>query len=294
MKARQPNYMALLTIIGLLIISTGLLNSKKNIKADSGTATVIKNPLDELSFEKAYASLQHLFASRSVATVVSMLQGVTLERALELLQMMIASKSIALTRNDKIIIVMGIAYNYQNDIKKQYQVLDLIKRFKITKKDTPLLINAVHSEYGGIIPVLLAWMKDKQLYDVAIDNAFTYAVQRADITGFTKLVKYGVPIAPAQATALLALVIAQKKMPEFVPLLVELGANINYTDQGYTLLMRAVLANNKPLVEALLKAGAHKTINTVISPSIGSALQLAIEKEYTAIDVLLREYGARE
>ena len=294
MKVHQSNYIALLTIIGLLVISTGLLNSKKSIKADVLAAGVIKSPLDELQLDKAYASLQHLFASRSVVTVVSMVQGVSLARAIELAQMMLSSKSIALTRNDRVIIMIGIAHNYQGDIKKQYQVLDLVKEFRITKKDIPLLMTAVHSEYGAVIPVILAWMKDKKIDEVSINNAFLYGIQRGDIIGFTKLIKHGVPMAPAQATTLLSTVVLQKKMAEFIPLLVELGANVHYADQGYTLLMRAVLANDKALVHALLKAGADKNIDAIISPSIGSALQLAIEKEYTDIDLMLREYGARE
>jgi hypothetical protein len=294
MKAHQPNYMALLTIITLLVISTGLLNSKKNLKADTLSAAVVTNPLDELSLDTAYASLQHLFASRSIATIVSMMQGVSLERTLELAQLTLSSKSIALTNNDKAIIMLGLAHNYQGDIKKQYQVLDLLKQFRIAKKDIPLLISAVHSEYSTLIPVMLAWMKDKKLDEVSIDNAFVYTIQRGDITGFTKLIKHGVPISAVQATTLLFSVISQKKMPEFIPLLIELGADVDYVDRGHTLLMRAVLANDKPLVEALLKAGADKNINKIVSPSIGSALQLAIEKEYTALDLLLREYGARE
>jgi len=296
MKAHQPNHMALLTIVALLVISTGLLNSKKNIRADTLSAAIIKNPLDELSLDTAYASLQHLFASRSVATVVSMMQGVSLERTLELAQLTLSSKSTALTNNDKAIIMLGLAHNYQGEIKKQYQLLDLLKKFRTAKKDIPLLVCAVHSEYSALTPVILAWMKDKKLDEVSIDKAFVYAIQHGDITGFTKLIKHGVPLTPIQATMLLARVvyISQKRMPEFVPLLVELGADVDYTDQGYTLLMRAVLANDKPLVEALLKTGADKNINKILSPSIGSALQLAIEKEHTAIDIMLREYGAHE
>lgn len=294
MKQHQPNYMALLTIIGLLVISTGLLNSKKSIKADGVTAVVAKNPLDEFSLDTAYGSLQHLFASRSIVTIVSMMQGVSLERTLQIAQMMLSSKSIGLTRNDRVIIMIGLAQNYQGDIKKQYQILDLIKEFRTTKKDTPLLINAVHSEYSALIPVILAWMKDKKIDEVSINNAFAYAIERGDITGFTKLIKHGVPMTTAQTTTLLTTVVTKKKMPEFIPLLVELGADVDYTNQGYTLLMRAVTLNDKPAVEALLKAGADKNINKIISPSVGSALQLAIEKGYTALDLLLREYGARE
>jgi|GEM_PF-2793875 len=294
MKQHQPNYMALVTIIGLLIISTGLLNSKKSIKADAVTAIVAKNPLDELSFETAYDSLQHLFASRSIVAIVSMMQGVSIERTLQIAQMMLSSKSIALTRNDRVVIMIGIAHNYQGNLKKQFQLLDLLRQFKKNKKDTPLLINAVHSEYSGLIPVILAWMKDKKIDEVSINDAFTYAVEQGDITGFTKLIKYGVPMAAAQATTLLAIVIAKKKRSEFIPLLAELGADVEYVQQGYTLLMRAVMLHDKASVEALLKVGADKNINKIISPSIGSALQLAIEKEYTDLDLLLREYGARE
>jgi hypothetical protein len=294
MKQHQPNYMALVTIIGLLVISTGLLNSKKSIKADAVTVAVAKNPLDELSFETAYDSLQHLFASRSVVAIVSMMQGVSLERTLQIVSMMLNSKSIALTRNDRVIITLGIAHNYQGNLKKQFQLLDLLTQFKTTKKETPVLINAVHSEYSGLIPVILAWMKDKKIDEVSINNAFTYVVEQGDITGFTKLIKYGVPITAAQATTLLASVIAKKKRSEFIPLLAELGANVDYADQGYTLLMRAVELHNTASVEALLKAGADKNINKIISPSVGSALQLAIEKEYTDLDLVLREYGARE
>lgn len=294
MKHDQSNYLLLATVTLLLVMSTALLNYKDNLQADSAPLRYIKNPLDELTIEKAYSSLQHLIASRSVGTIVQMLQGVSAERSLSLAHMILASKNTALTREDKAQILLGLVQNNSTDIKKQYLLLDMLKQFRDLKKDKPILISAIHSEYAGAIPVILAWMKDRNLDELSIFNAYNYAINKNDVAGFAKLGGYGVSITQTQATQLLQHVVTQKGLPEFIPLLVDLEANIDVASHGKTLLMQAVLQNNSSLVEALLKAGAHKNINKIIDPKVGSALQLAIEKSYTDIDIMLRNYGARE
>ncbi len=294
MKQDHSNHLLLGTIVGLLIISAGLLNYKEKIKADSAPQVMVRNPLDDLSIEKAYGSLQHLMASRSVSTIVQMLQGMSVNRTLSIAQMILASKNTALTREDKAVVILGLIHNISNNIKVEYQLLDMLKQFRDTKKDKPLLVSTVHSQYSTSIPVILAWMKERGLDEVSIMNAFTYTIMHNDVAGFTKLVGHAVPITAAQATTLLTKTVTQKKMVEFVPLLIDLGADINFASQGKTMLMQAVLQNNIDMVTALLKAGATKNIDTIVDPKVGSALQLAIEKNYTNIDLLLRQYGARE
>jgi len=71
------------------------------------------------------------------------------------------------------------------------------------------------------------------------------------------------------------------------------GANVQDADQyGRTLLIHAIDLNNIALVRALLQEGANP--NAMLSPVTGTPLQHALEKRYINIELLLRQYGAKE
>jgi len=123
------------------------------------------------------------------------------------------------------------------------------------------------------------------------DRTFESAIDDDDLESLELLVTKKLRITPKQAAYLLWYAIDKNKNTNFVPFFVKRGANVNYIDsQGNSLLIRAVENNNEAMTRALLETGA--IVDLVANPAIGTALQITIERGYSSIEFLLREYGA--
>jgi len=236
--------------------------------------------------------IRPLIVSQSAGMLAQILEGISLKRVIELADYII--QEAALSRDQKLLFLFALALNYQNDTKSQYRVLDLITKYDQLQKDTPpiLLVAGRSQEFNKIVPILLAWAQKKQLFQVLVEKALAGSVAENDPDILKKLVAYNMPITSKQASQNLLEVVKKNKDTALVPFFVKQGADPNFIDNKRTLIMYATENNNTPMVKALLENGADA--EKFIDPAVGTALQIAIEKGYAAIDELLRKYGARE
>jgi ankyrin repeat protein len=289
MEKGRSDITLLLTVLVLFSASIGFLHGTKAIRKD--TVRTYTHPLDEVRRSQALNYLRPLLIARAPSVIAQTLQGVSLARTEELVRAIIKDTASPLNRDEKVLLVLALASALPHDRYAQYRLFNLLRINKI-KKGTPPLIIAAHGQYAAIIPVLAGWIRDKNIVDFSPEQALTYAVNENDIEALVTLVKYGVSLHATLATQLLTLVVQQNKDVRFVAFLIDHKADVNYVENKRTLLMYAVQQNNKKMVQTLLNSGAQ--VDIVLAPQVGSALQIAIEKGYGDIDVLLREYGAKE
>lgn len=289
MEKGQSDITLLLTVLVLFSASIGFLHGTKTIRKD--TTRSYTHPLDEVRRSQALNYLRPLLIARTPGVIAQTLQGVSIGRTKDLARAIIKDNGSPLTIDEKIVLILALAHSFAHDPYAQYTLFNLLLLNKI-KNGTPPLIIAARSEYATIIPALTSWIRDENIVKFAPEQALSYAITSDDLVALITLIKYGVPLNSTLATQLLAQTVQQNKDVRFVPFLVDHGANVNHVENKRTLLMYAVEQNNKNMVQTLLNSGAQ--VNVVIAPEVGSALQLAIEKGYGDIDVLLREYGAQE
>jgi steroid 5-alpha reductase family enzyme len=145
-----------------------------------------------------------------------------------------------------------------------------------------------------------------QKYDDMADiekRAWYQAVSDDECDLLYQLRENAVALSSALANELLWIVAKRSKHAELVDFFLSHGAVLTYTKMGHTLLTKATESNNKIIVLALIEAckkrygvenECKEFVNRIADPLIGSALQIALEKGYTEIELLLREQGARE
>lgn len=285
---------ALLAIVVLLFsVSVGILHGIKKNKPDQ-LPVIFVHPFDSMVSQKAYESMRHLMISKSIAALVDILRGCSLEKMLEIVPMLTNESVRDLSRDEKINFLYGVALSQVTDADR-FQILYTIKKDPyLYNGPQSLLTVAANGTYSGIIPTLLRWLKVQNQLDQSVSRAYRDAVQKNSLATVQVLLFKGVPLKQSLATELLAFVVTQNKKSEFVPIFTAKGADTNYHTDKHTLLMTAVINNNKQMVLALLKVGLGSTMQTIIDPAVGTALQLAIQKGYSEIDQLLRQYGAQE
>jgi len=126
-------------------------------------------------------------------------------------------------------------------------------------------------------------MARNSLFQVVTDNEFEV---------LKILSEHGIEIKPEMASLLLWTVAGKSDDPHFVKFLINQGADVEFYKDGRTPLIRAVEANNRAMVRALVKYKAN--VNGFADMAVGTPLQRALEKGHTEIELFLREKGARE
>jgi Ankyrin repeats (3 copies) len=293
MRQERSDGLFILTIILLFGVSVKLLPTKDKKPSDAkiNPAEASAFFLNESPLDQAIIYLRPLIASHSAGTLAQALQNVNLERVIELADDIVDKE--ALTHDQKLLFLFALTFNYQDNSKAQFRILDRIIKYDQLQKGTPILLIAAHSDdFRGVIPTVLRWAHNKKNEKQFIERALAGAIEENDVAALKTLVRYKMPITKEQASQSLFKVVQQNKDPALVPFFVEHGADVNSAYKKRIPLIYATENNNKALVEALLKAGAKPEM--FVDPEVGTALQIAIEKRYADIDVLLRTYGARE
>jgi hypothetical protein len=292
MKREQSNSLFFTVIIILFIASFGLLHSRKKITAASLPTALSSNPLENVSLEQARSYINQLIIARSPGLLAHALEDLSSQRVIELADRIIHETPSTLTRDDKIQFLLALASSYAQDKALQQNFFKLLITYAtIDKKEIPILVVAVQGDYVQVIPAFIAWNKQEHPELLLIDQALLHMVTHDKIELSKKFLSQGIRLTPEQADKLLTLAVQQNKNVKFVPMLINQGANPNQIIDKYTLLMLAVINHNKDMVYALLEAGA--SVNIITDNATGSALQLAIERNYSDIDQLLRKYGAQ-
>ena len=265
------------------------------------TKKIVSNPFKLMAPEDVPSYVRTALLSGGVKNVAHAMKEVPVDRAIKNLEAIFKQAQDILSHEDKIILLLAVVRNYAADLEKQKKILDLLLTQAHLYQGAPLLLIATKHEYQNLVPNIVAWLEPLKKSNIALHDylenmvfrALSYAIENNMTQPFNKLLWVGITLDQAKANQLLWLVINKQKDPRFVGLLHSLGADVNALRDGkYTPLIRATELNNKALVSALINAGA--TMNLIIDPATGSALQTAIGRGYKEIEMILRENEAVE
>ena len=229
--------------------------------------------------------MQPLIIAQDVKKIGEFINQLPVQRQKNILKRIIDNEN-GINAQEKIELVLYFALQMP-DANYQSELFNLIPESMI--KQMPVLYAAA-AGYEKSIPLVLQWLNDPQKQNEWIKDAADYAIAHNKSGLIKNIIKYikNVP----NATNLLWHVVNKQLDASLVKELVNKGANPNDAQAGKTLLVAAVETNKADMVKALLDAGAQ--INAIADPAIGSALQMAIKKGYTPIELMLRKRGARE
>lgn len=264
-----------------------------------------EHPFANLSPSKAADLLEIFEAAQDVDKMAEVLKGLTAQKAAAIAKEVIDDKTSPLTRDDMVEFLYALALNYPNDVNAQSMILDLIADRSPLLQGAPFLLVAARSQYPQIIPPLLSWAQSvvrrkgeaqtPREIALLVQEGLEQSVLNNEPQSLETMFKQGVPILKDYASRLLWLVVEGNKKLAFVKLLVDRGASINHSAKGYSLIAKAVENENFEMIKTIVEVGGKKLeIDAIYNPAVGTALQIAIQKGYSAVDEYLREHGALE
>lgn len=275
---RRSNSKDIRILLGFLLLVSGGLSLFHGVSA--GT----QNDQKEL-----WNQLLPLLMAGNVKGSATIIAQALPEQQKTVIQKIIKDKKIALSVADKIKMVFNVMLTL-TDMQLKAEFLQLLIEEGLDKQ-VPLLYSAADGNYEKITPFLVSHFEKNSSKNNHEYQALNYAISQNNIAVAKKILPL-VKLSPQDATKLLWEVINSKKDAAFIPELAKKGAQLNDVRAGKTMLIVAVENKLEDRVQALLQTKIN--VNFIANPAIGSALQMAIKKRYTAIELLLREHGARE
>lgn len=216
----------------------------------------------------------------------------SLEKQKLLIEKLILDKKTDLSAIDKIKLVLNMSLRQKNPLEA-VQFFSLFTQYPHLLKGPPVLYIAAKDGLQNSVPLLLQWLeKENSLKEKWIIQAFRYAIFHREPTVLQLLLDKGIALTGIQVTDLLWYAILQKTDSAIILTLKKAGADINSERKGKTPLISATELDQLPIVRVLLENGA--LVNDIKDPAVGSALQTAVRKGYTPIELILRKNGARE
>lgn len=260
-----------------------------DIKADSAI---------NFSIDQAYQEMHALFLANDIDLIVKTLSQFKYNFAREIVKRIIQDKTIKLSYDEKVTIIYGMIARSCPKKNAQYTWFDLLLEYPLLHTQTPVLLSLARSKYADNIGLFIAWGKDRQktpgkmgLLANYAEQAFKKAVEDDDCIAVETLFSKKVRIAQHKASDLLWHIVETGKNSTLISLLINHAqANVNYTENGKTLLVVAVEKNNVDIVRVLLDQGA--IVDRVIDGEKNTALTIAMKNKYRSVAQLLREYGA--
>lgn len=295
-KRKRIDIDLLLGFLLLFSCSIGLIYGDKNYNFNTVSDASI-------TIEEELRILQPFIVTQSVEKIAHALKDVPITISQAIVKELVENEATYLTREDKIQLLYALLRDFKDNSDMQTMLLDIIHTHKDLREGAPILIVALRSGYADIVPQLLALT---QKYDDMADiekRAWYQAVYDDERDLLYQLRENAVTLSPARANELLWIVAERSKHAELVDFFINQGADLTYSKKGHTLLTKATESNNKIIVGALLDAckkqrpaenACKEFVNHIADPLVGSALQIALEKGYTEIELLLRDRGARE
>lgn len=264
-----------------------------------------EHPFARLSPVQAAEQLEVYEYAHDVEKMAQTLQGLDVEKIKAIAKEVIEDKTSPLTRDEMLEFLYALVMQEPDNESARHLILDLIFELAALHPGPALLLVAARSEYPAIIPFLLTWVPEiikrkgepqtPRPIALLVQEALEQVIQANEPESLEKILFHKTPMAKNIASRLLWVVVEGNKNPALVKLLVDHGADINYHNKGYSLIAKAVEQKNFPMVKALVEAGGAKLkINALHEPSVGTALQIAIEKGLAPFDEYLREHGASE
>ena len=301
MESRQAGIFRLCMIMGFFSVSIFFLNNNKK-KFITATHLDVLNfkvdPMVTLSVDQAYEAMNSLFIAHDVDLIVKVMSQFKYRFVYELIEKMITDEAGCLSDQEKMNIIYGMVAYCGAQKNVQYDLLDFFLKHPELYSQTPALLALVRGNHPDIITLFIAWGKDRQknaarpnFLSWHAEQAFSVAVQEDDYEAVELLLSKKVRISPAKSSSLLWYIVEHGKNCNLASLLVRhTQADVNYSDNGKTLLITAVEKNNIEMLRVLLDAGA--VVDRVNDAEQGTALSVAIKYNYHSAEQLLREYGA--
>lgn len=293
MTQKSSTIMLLLSILGLLSMSNGLLHKGKKVDQSQAIPFTLVDA-EEMSAPEIRRTIDPLIFSHSVYSIAPVLEAVSSAITKEILHDLFAKPN-PLTRDDKILLLLLVAQAQKNK-KEQDQLLDMLLSYPELRKGRPILALAAQVDDPKVLKTILGWMayhkKKKDYADLEgwVKAGLQSMLQDNDFVGFKRLLEQRIRVGSEFAARMLLRAIQENKDVRFVPLLISKGVNPNYVGPNKrTLLMEAVLKKNSKMVKTLLKLGADP--NFIIDPAHGSAIQLAYERGYVDLELLMRRWA---
>lgn len=301
MESRQEGIFRLFIIAIFFCISIFFLNNnKKNFTTAThiDVCNVKADLAGHFSVDQAYDQMNSLFLAHDIDLIVKTMSQFNYNFARDLVEKVIQDKSIGLSVDEKVEIIYGMIGNSCQRKNVQYEWLDLLINYPLLHKQTPVLLSLARGEYADTIALFIAWGKDRQkaLGKVGLlagyaQQAFKRAVDDNDYAAVETLFSKKVRITQEVACQLLWRIVETDKDSALISLLINHAqADVNYTENGKTLLIAAVEKNNIDIVRTLLDEGA--VVDRIIDNEKNTALTIAMRNKYYTVEQLLREYGA--
>lgn len=274
----QKNSVTVLVVLFSINLGVGVLHGS-SVK-----------PAETVSNNEIMRSLSPQLISADVTKVADAIATLPFAQQQQIVTAIIANSKSPLDRNQKLDLIFKVALKNPNESGRQ-AILSLIAEYaQLLEGKSPIIYCAVLNGNQNIVPDLLTVIKKNN--DKEIITSLHYAVTANNPNALKELFNQGVMVPTKDINNLLWHAVARNKSADFVDILKAQQADVNTIKNGRTLLVKAVENNNLSLVQKLVKAGAD--VNRIANNAVGSALQVAVRKGLTDIDLYLRDKGARE
>lgn len=296
MAQKRSDILFLLGILMMLSISIGVLHGGKANQMKPAPL-VLPDAMDELNTKEVRRLIDPLLFSHSVYSASQALAPVTPVVLQELLHELL-TKPNPLTRDEKVLLLI-LAAQHQKEKKDRYALYDMLVGYEDLQKGVPALAIAARIEDPRVLTSVLNWMayrKRRNDYEQLknwVKQTLQYTIQDNDFAAFKRLFEQRIRVDSEFASKLLLRAIQENKDVRFIPFMIAKGVKPNYLGPNKrTLLMEAVLKNNEKAVQELLNLGADP--NFIADPAVGSAIQLAYERGYKDLELLMRRFAEQK
>ncbi len=244
--------------------------------------------------------------SGSVEKIIQFLKAFPPESSFIISEQIIKEKESSLSNDDKIQLLFGLAQAFKEYPAKQKKLFNLL--FVLDKKIPAMrLVQAAKYGYNEIIPALVRWAQEQKKKHAELNNFALKSLYRSidanDSKAFKILAELAINLDKKTASNLLWHTVSQNHNTQFIPILADYNADLWSTNKGHTLVTKATELNNKEIIKTLIatlkKGGSsgekiNKYLNRFADKTVGSPIQIAIEKGFTDLEIYLREQGATE
>lgn len=259
------------------------------------------NPVVDAPNEQVKNALLPLLDSESVEKAAALLKDIPETRAREIVDAVFSDEAFKISQLNKRLFVAAVAAHYKDIPEKQAAFFEILLQHPDLYQGEPFITTLLDNDYEMAVPwvirTLAQWEKEKKIalpegLKTLVMRTYSWIIEKNDTHAVNHLLQSKISLdAPVASELLWRAAAVPKADAGFVQLLVDKGADLAYVKDGYTALMKAVAQNNLPFVKALVEHGAK--IDAMIDPAIGTALQIAVEKGFVAIELYLRSKGAQ-
>jgi len=271
------------------------------IEHKSEASSSFVNPVIDAPIQQVKRALLPLLDSESVEKAAELLKGVPQAQARSIVEAVLSDQVFKISPLNRRLFVAAVAEQYKDNPKEQASFFEILLKYPDLYQGEPFITTLLNNDYERAVPwvirTLSVWEKEKKIalpegLSSLVMRSYSWIVDKNDVHAVSHLVQSSIPLDAVMASELLWRAAAvPNSCVNFVKLFADKGADLSYAKDGYTPLMKAVANNNLPFVKALVERGAP--VDSLIDPTIGTALQIAVEKGFVAIELYLRSKSAQ-